>query len=735
MQPIRVSVFSNNALFEKGMSHLHQDLVCIRSVFRYVVAVSVLGFGLILSATASVSASAWVATDYVEGRLLSSTQGTGSSRELLAAIDLKLKPKWKTYWRTPGDAGLPPELDWSGSKNFDEVTLLYPAPIRFQLFGLQTFGYEKRVVFPLKIKLKTIGEPVDLKLKLNVLVCSDVCVPQVLALALQVPRGPPVPSADSHLIQRAIARVPVDGAAAGLLVHKVAAISTDDEQGIKVDVASETPLGDFDVIPEVTPFLAFSAPEITRSVDQKSAQVVFTLAQSLPAGETLAGRAFSVLVTHGAEASETKITSVDEGSAQSTRWLSTLAIMLGAALLGGLLLNLMPCVLPVLSVKLLSLVKAKEKTPRNVRTQFLATAAGILFALLALAVILVTVKSAGLAVGWGIQFQQPVFIGAMAVIITLFACNLWGFYEVALPSSLTNWAGSQGVGETSHISHFLTGIFVTILATPCSAPFLGTAVGFALASGPGQTLAIFAALGLGLALPYIAIAIRPSMIRFLPSPGPWMLWLRQILGVALLATAIWLLTVLASQVGWSLAGLAAVGLAALIAVLGLWRLKPQSFSPTAVVALVTLLSTASIALPNLLSSNQVSGASEEAGPIVWQAFDENQIRSLIAQGQTVFVDVTADWCITCKANKRLVINQDDVASRLNEDVVAMRADWTSPDPKITSFLARFGRYGIPMNVVFGPGRPQGIVLPEILTSDRVLEALDRVRRHSAETSG
>ncbi len=691
--------------------------------------------GLAMPVAAPAAASTWVAADYVEGRLISSTRGTGSSTELLAAIDLKIKPKWKTYWRTPGDAGLPPEPDWAGSENLKTAQLLYPAPIRFQLFGLQTFGYEDRVVFPLRVKLKTAGAPVNLKLKLNVLVCSDVCVPQILNLSLQVPKGDAVPNEHAHIIQRAVASVPTDGTVTGLSVKRVAAISKGATSGIRVEVVSDTPLGGLDVIPEVTPFVAFSAPEFTRSIDQKSAQAVFTLAQPLPAGETLVGREFSVVVTNGAAASETKITSIDGGGAQLNSAFYTLAIMLGAALLGGLILNLMPCVLPVLSVKLLSVVDAKTKTPRTVRTNFLATAAGIICALLVLAAILVVVKSAGLAVGWGIQFQQPIFIAAMAVIITLFACNLWGFFEFSLPSSISNWAGSQGSEDTSHLSHFLTGIFVTILATPCSAPFLGTAVGFALASGTAQTFAIFTALGVGLALPYIAIALRPSLVQFLPRPGPWMLRLRQILGLALLATAIWLLSVLAHQVGWPLTGLAAVGLVALILVLGIDHLNPAYLPRSVVVALIAVLGAATVALPSLLSSTQPRGSIENTGSIAWQAFDEKQIRSLIAQGQTVFVDVTADWCITCKANKRLVITQDVVARRLSQGVVAMQADWTSPDPKITSFLARFGRYGIPMNVVFGPGSPQGIVLPEILTSEGILKALNRAENHRARTSG
>lgn len=677
---------------------------------------------------ANASASEWVKADYVEGRLISATEGTGQTNELLVAIDLKIKPKWKTYWRSPGDAGLPPETDWAGSENLKHETLLYPAPVRFQLFGLQTFGYESRVAFPVRMTLKTAGEPADLKLKLSVLVCSDVCVPQTLELALTVPPGEARPSEHAHLIQRAVAAVPGNAISTGLRVERVTATFDGETGGIAVDLASDRPLGDIDVIPEVTPFVAFTAPAFTRHIDQKTVTANFKLAQPLPAGETLDGRRISVTVTSGKVASQTDTTIAPGSGRQFGATFTTLAVMLGAALLGGLILNLMPCVLPVLSVKLLSLIDATTHTPAKIRANFLATAAGIISALLILAALLVAVKSAGFAVGWGIQFQQPVFIGAMVVIITLFACNLWGFFEVTLPSALSTWAGSAGNDDSSFISHFLTGIFVTILATPCSAPFVGTAVGFALASGTPETIAIFAALGLGLALPYIAIAIRPSWVRFLPKPGMWMVRLRNVLGFALLATAIWLLTVLAGQVGWSRTGIAALGVILLIAVLAGQHRKILSVSQPVLAAMVTIVCAATILVPALLQTSAVGTTIDAKGPVAWQAFDERKIRGLVAQGQTVFVDVTADWCITCKANKRLVIHQDTIATRLNNGVIAMQADWTSPDPKITKFLARFGRYGIPMNVVFGPGSPQGLVLPEILTPERVLAALDQAAR-------
>ncbi len=678
----------------------------------------------------SAAQSAWVQADYVEGRLVSATEGVGSSDQLLVAAELKLKAKWKTYWRTPGDAGLPPELDWSGSQNLEHATLSYPAPLRFQLFGLQTYGYENRVVFPIRVKLKSAAATANLKLKLNVLVCSDVCVPQILNLVLSVPAGPATPSDAAHLIQRALNSVPTLSSTAGLSIVRAASVARSGQSELVLDVTSEQPLTALDIIPEIEPFVAFGAPTMSLASDGRSATARFAVAQPLPPGEQLAGRAITLTATDATRAVEFKTTIVDGGAAPASSQLATLAMMLVFAVLGGLILNLMPCVLPVLSVKLLSLVDARDSEVLAVRNKFLATAAGIVTSLLLIAGVLIAVQSAGHAVGWGIQFQQPVFIAVMAVIVTAFACNLWGFFEVALPPALSNWAGGQGEPADTWVSNFITGMFVTVLATPCSAPFVGTAVGFALASGTMMTLAIFAALGIGLALPYLAVAFIPTLVRFLPRPGPWMITLRWILGFALLATAVWLVFVLARQIGWPLALLAALWLALFVAVLALRHYRPTHLSAGAGTAVAVGLALATATLPAFVGDGRSHRATMEAGPIAWTDFDEKQIRSLIAQGKTIFVDVTAEWCITCKANKQLVIYRQPVASKLQSNVVAMRADWTSPDPKITRFLARFGRYGIPMNVVFGPGQPQGLVLPEILTPDSVVEALEKAARRS-----
>lgn len=669
----------------------------------------------------------WGDAEQVRGRLISLTENVGSSKSLTLGLQLELKPGWKTYWRTPGDAGLPPELDWSQSRNFERAELSYPRPVRFQLFGLQTFGYEKHVVFPITVELEQAGRAADLRLKANLLVCEQVCIPQVLDLRLHVPEGKASAGAESHVLQKFLAQVPAPGNVAGLDVSAVRTTRASGQEALEVEIKTDDgrPLSSPDVVVEIEPYVAFKAPVVEMDAGGKSAQLTLALASPLPAGQTLAGQTAVLTVLDESRAAETTAGIREGDTAVASETLSLLAAMIAIAFLGGLILNLMPCVLPVLSIKLLSLVKAREMAATKVRSKFLATAAGIVVSLLALAAILLAIKSGGVAIGWGVQFQQPLFISVMAVIVTLFACNLWGLFEFELPSQISNWAGQQGRDNDRLMGHFLTGVFVTLLATPCSAPFVGTAVGFALASDAITTLAMFFSLGLGLATPYLLVAAIPSLAGLMPKPGPWMVYLRWLLGLALAATAVWLLTVLAEQTGKSVAAVTALLLAGLAGVLAIRSRRAPLLAPGAVSALLWLLAAGAVAYPSLVQTGSSGGAGAKDEVIAWQDFDRAHIRSLIAQGKTVFVDVTADWCITCQANKRLVLNQPPVSERLNGSVIAMKADWTSPDPAITAFLESFGRFGIPMNVVFGPGEPAGLLLPELLSAQAVTDALER----------
>jgi suppressor for copper-sensitivity B len=385
----------------------------------------------------------------------------------------------------------------------------------------------------------------------------------------------------------------------------------------------------------------------------------------------------------------------------------------------------MPCVLPVLSLKLLALVGHGGAEARLIRVNFIATGAGIVASFLILGGVAIAARSAGIAVGWGVQFQQPLFLAAMIALVMLFAANLFGFYEIPIP----RWAVPNSVahGEArSHIGHFLQGAFAALLATPCSAPFLGTAVGFALARGPGEIVAIFAALGVGMSIPYAAVAAWPRLVRHLPRPGRWMIFLRALLGLALVGTGVWLLFVLAAEAGLPAAGIVAVAMGAALLVLGAGRRLGASLRLAAVAALVVSATGAVLAATSVPSRASSTPRAEDG---VWRGFDRSAIDRAVADGKLAFVDVTADWCLTCKVNESAILARGPVARRLSEaDVVAMRADWTRPDPAISTYLADFGRYGIPFYAVYGPGAPEGIALPVLLTDGAVLDAIAKAAK-------
>ena len=398
--------------------------------------------------------------------------------------------------------------------------------------------------------------------------------------------------------------------------------------------------------------------------------------------------------------------------------------VIGLALLGGLVLNLMPCVLPVLSLKLLALIGYAGAERRAARLSFVATAAGVVVSFGVLAAVLIALKVAGTAIGWGIQFQQPWFLAGMALLTTLFAANLWDWLPMALPSGVASRLGTtHGGGQISDA--FLLGAFATLLATSCSAPFVGTAIGFALARGPFDIGLVFAALGVGMATPFLAVAAAPGLVAWLPRPGPWMNWLRPILGFALLGTAVWLLSVLGVETGPAAALIAGAALAVLLPVLA-WRHRAtyRRFFASAAAALLASLA---ILVPTLHGQAvPVAASAPDVRADLWQPFDAAALRDMVAQRHVVFVDVTAAWCLTCKVNELIVLNRDPVADQLRAaGVVAMRADWTQPDPEITAYLQSFSRYGVPLNVVYGPSAREGIALPELLTPDAVMGAFRR----------
>ena len=704
-------------------------------------------------AIAAPGASPWVKTEQTELRLIAATETVGAAETLRLGLHFKLKPGWKIYWRSPGDAGFPPIPDWSSSRNLKSAVMQWPAPERFSVLGLETLGYKKEVVFPITVTREDATKPLRLSGVIRYLVCDEICIPYDADVALNVAQGPLRPSPFAHVISRFQSNVPGDGNRHGLTINAAETWKRGKTTMLRVRVTAAEPFRAPDLYPEGPQALTFAKPTVRLGPDGLSATLdleVFGTQYLKGPEKSLAGRTLTVTLVDGMRSAEARLTvapalagsglPTDAGDTGDTEVGPSLALILAFALLGGLILNLMPCVLPVLSIKLLSVVGHGGGERRLVRLSFLASAAGILFAFLVLAGALIALKAGGMTIGWGIQFQQPWFLIAMTLMVTAFALNLWGLFEVRLPF----WISDLGE-HTSHVhglgGHFLQGAFATLLATPCSAPFLGTAVGFALARGWGEITAVFAALGLGLALPYLGVAAFPGLATRLPKPGPWMVTFRRFLGLALIATGVWLLSVLAASAGFKTAVLVGGLTVAAAGLLALARLKRPGVGRRAALGISAAVLAAFLA-PGWLgsvapgtASAKLNSATDVLGKL-WQPFDEARIPGLIAQGKTVFVDVTADWCITCQVNKGLVLSRGKVLAKLQDpNVVIMQADWTRPDPVISDFLARHDRFGIPFNAVYGLGAPKGVVLPELLSQSVVLKAFKTTARPPRVSSG
>jgi len=658
------------------------------------------------------ASTAWIGDDRAAVRLVTATDAASHGTPIEAGLEFRFGEGWHGAWRSPGDAGLAPTFDWSGSDGLQFESVAWPAPVRLTVGDLQTFVYQSGVVLPLRF-LRHGDGAAHLRLHLVHAVCGEVCVPYRATLELTLPEGTDRPSAEADLIGAWRARVPGRPEAADFVIAGQAREGPPHDRRLVLQMTSERrPFVAPDMFVEGPKGAVTSPPSITLIDGGHAAR----LAVRLP--PDLADAALRVTVVDDGRSAEVSVPNL-----AGIMWGEWLAI-LATALLGGLVLNAMPCVLPVLSLKAFTVMRAAGSDQGRVRAELLATAAGILASFLAIAVFLIALTASGASVGWGVQFQAPWFLAGMALLTVLFAASLFEWITIGLPGPLAALGSLRGTGHLSEA--FLTGAFATLLATPCSAPFVGSAVGFALTRGSLDILTVFAALGIGMALPFALLALNPGWTRHLPRPGPWMIRLRSGFGLLLLGTAVWLMMVFAEVAGIP----RAMGLAGILALLLGWlALSRRSFAPDRRRSLVA--ASLVLALVPVTVWPSISGTSPAArtGDGPWRAFAPEAIPALVAEGKVVIVDVTAAWCLTCRINEVTTLDRGEIRARLSApDAVAMRADWTQSDPAILAFLRHFGRFGIPLVAVYGPGLPRGEALPELLTPAMMRAALARAER-------
>lgn len=663
--------------------------------------------------------------------LIAESRTVGQGGKLLLGLHVQMAPGWKTYWRSPGSAGYGLNLNWEGSKNIKSPQILWPLPHRFMTKMGSANVYKGDVIFPLWVTVSDPQQPVHVSLSTDILVCDgESCAPVMQTLTLDLPAGPKAPSAQSAaLLQKAMDSLPQPGlpgseSVGPLRIESVEVEGPGDLPATLHVVLSKTngifSKGD---LPEL--FLEIKdrvvdAPQVSLSPNQKtiqySAPVYRDASQTPTLAPDLEGKSVVLTIGYQNRGFEVEHKIKPQGSR-----LSFWSMMLFIAFVGGLILNIMPCVLPVLSLKIMSVMRHGGGHNATVRQEFLATASGILFSFLCLATVTLLLKISGHAVGWGVQFQNPYFLIGLIGILTLFSCNLFGFFEFRLPSPLSSLGGISPHRE-SLIGSFLEGSLVTILATPCTAPFLGTALAFALSQGVLEILSIFTAMGFGLAFPFFLVAFFPKLATKLPKPGAWMITVKYILGFLVMLTTLWLISILIAEIG----KIGAFLVAALMLLISLFLKKTRNGSEARKRMAwlgASFLIAATFTLPTFVapSPSEVSCPKKS----LWHPFEPDRIASHVRAGKTVLVSVTADWCLTCQANKYFTLKNKDVLEALrHKGVVAMEADWTNHDPKITTYLKSFNQYGIPFYAVYGCRSTKGKFLGQLLTPQKMLDALE-----------
>lgn len=655
--------------------------------------------GLLWQSMGLASDTGWLASpqnDHAKVRLQADARDPVQTRVLLS---LALESGWKTYWQNPGEGGIAPEIFWDDPQAAQQWH--WPVPERFEVSGISTQGYQKAVSLPITLA-HSRREALTGTLRLST--CSNVCIltdyPFTLALDGTTPEG------FDFAYAQAMSTLPQ-------AMPETVILKAGYQQN-QLQLTADNPQGweDPQIFLQRLEGAEFGKPELEVQDN--------TLIARIPVSDGWQGDApdirnqpLGLVLANGEQAWQSELEIGDPLTLPSQG--HSLLWLLGAALLGGLILNLMPCVLPVLALKLGSVLQLETRERRPVRLQFLAASAGIIASFWMLAAMSTLLRATQGAVGWGIQFQSIWFIGFMVVVTALFCANLLGLFEIRLPSALSTrlaTSGGNGLG-----GHFLQGSFATLLATPCSAPFLGTAVAFALAAPLGQLWLIFTALGLGMSLPWLLIAAFPRLALWLPKPGRWMGRLRMLLGLMMLGSSLWLLSLLGNHVGqfWMLILMALMLAALLLAVV--WRHGIRGV--TLGLALGCLLGGAL-----LLGGAFTMEGKPQRDTVNWQPLTEQAIQDALAQNKRVFVDVTADWCITCKANKFNVLLRDDVQKALSApDVVALRGDWSRPSAIIANFLRQRGSLAIPFNQIYGPGLQGGEILSPLLDRPTLLATL------------
>ncbi len=643
--------------------------------------------------------------------IVTSSNRLSADEPFWLALHLKLEKGWHTYWQNPGDSGLPPQLKWTLPKGFSSQATHFPTPERVDVAGLANFGYHGDAwlltpITPPKDFDATSQAPLTFNLSAEWLVCKDICIPETANFTITINEQTPINAELNKIIKTLPQFFPAANNAeqANYQVNE-------DKITLHLPLPPETTIfnknkGRKDFFPLEGGLVSNHAPQ---KIEYKNNELILTLKAN---NQAKANKLTGLLTIEANKQTPAKSFFISANLTPTTAPNLTLKMALFFAFLGGLILNFMPCVLPILSLKIISISQYNSKG-ESIK-HGLTYSAGVLSCFAILASILIIIQKSGQEIGWGFQLQSPAFVTALSCLFYLMALNLYGVFS--LPVLLGN-VGQEITRKKGLISSFLTGLLAVLIATPCSAPFMAPAVGFALTQDTGASLAIFTSLGLGLAAPYLLISFFPAIGKIFPKPGKWMEKLKKFLALPLFATTLWLIWILWNQCGKT----AAIGIIILLPFLHLlvWRAEKSLRPRLWLAATIGLIIIGVIGVQFAFAWERYCVFVPKATE---QAFSQKTLDELRRQQKAVLVDATADWCITCKVNEIVSLSSDKVQKHFaNRNITILRADWTHKDDAITRYLQSFGYRGVPLYVYY-PEKGAPIILPQILTPNIIIKA-------------
>lgn len=639
-----------------------------------------------------------------------------------AGVLFKIEPGWHIYWTNPGDSGLAPEIKWQLPEGWKAGTTRWPYPKKIIQGPLTSYGYEGQVLLMSSFEAAARTEDEALiKAEVHWLACKVDCIPGKAELSLNLKTGEAVlDSSRARLFAETQSNFPV------YTQRKIESYISGEKLRVRIPAAADDGFSEIYFFPQHPDLILHAAPQVI-SIMPGIYELEVPLSANYPKDlKNLRGVLFSEDGWRG-RGSEKAIW-IDVPIAAAPAAVNSAAPMglltaILFAFLGGLILNLMPCVLPVLSLKILSFIKEASENPGALFKHGLFFTAGVLLSFWFLAGLLLTFQAAGKHAGWGFQLQSPVFLAILTLLFFLFALNLLGLFEIG-----TSLTGLRQENKKGLAGSFSSGVFAAVVATPCTAPFMGAALGFSLTQPPAVSILVFTALGLGMAAPYLLLCSQPGFLKFIPKPGAWMVRLKQVLALPLLATCVWLLWVLSLQLGNVILKPVLIGLT--LAGEGAWFLGKYQMSGKIkfrALAFGLLFCGIFLAVHSArVAEPQAAGERAGARLIAWEKFSEGRLEELLNKKQAVFVDFTAAWCLTCQVNERVALEIPGTAEVFRSGkIAALKADWTSQDPEIAKSLARYGRNSIPLYVFYPAGSRKPVLLPELLTPALVFEALNR----------